>query len=440
MARRNPAHASSTQKLIGAGAATAVAAILGIVGAVAVAGPPSTEPTTKAEQPTASATPKVTPSEAESPSPSPTPTVEPDLVFSIITAGDMLTHVPVMNSARTKNGYDFSKQFKPTQDFIEGADIAICHMEVPVAPKGQKPSGYPMFAAPRQLVTDLAEAGWDGCSTASNHSVDRRFAGIEATLAAFEAEGMGHSGTARSKDESTQVQYYSVTQGDRTVKVANISFAYGLNGLPKPDGKPWAVNTFNMDAADVSPILEAAEDARKDGADIVVASVHCCVEYRTEPGSVQTSIAKQIAKSGLVDLYVGHHAHVPQPIRLLEGGPQGKGMWTAYGLGNFISNQDVTTVGVKQSASGVMMTATFTVSPEGDVDVDVKWTAVTVDRKGKHIVYPITKDSGKAGTLSAKTVNERWKLVKDAVGPEAKELKEPPVSHPVTLEVSVRQP
>ena len=437
---RNPAHASSTQKLIGAGAATVVAAILGVAGALAVAQPPATpQPTTGAQEPTASGTPSQTPV-AQSPTPSPTPTVEPDVVFSLIAGGDVLTHVPVMDSARVSGGYDFSKQFAPTEDYIKGADIALCHMEVPVAPKGQKPSGYPMFAAPRQLVTDLATAGWDGCSTASNHSVDRGFKGIEATLDAFQEEGLGHAGTARSKDESTQVQYYNVTQGERTVKVANISYTYGLNGLSKPEGKPWAVNTFAMDEADVSPILEAAQEARDDGADIVVASVHCCVEYRTEPGAVQKSIASQIAKSGLVDLYIGHHAHVPQPIRLLDGGPGGKGMWTAYGLGNFISNQDASTVGVKQTASGVLMTATFTVSPEGDVDVGVGWTAVTVDRKGKHIVYPITKGSGKAGSLSAATVDARWKLVKEAVGTEAEELPAPGTPHAVTLDVSVRTP
>lgn len=421
-------------------AATVVAATLGVAGALAVAGPPAkTQPTTGANAPTASATPSVTPSQA-SPTPSPTPTVEPDVVFSLIAGGDMLTHVPVMTSARSGKGYDFTKQLSPTQDFIEGADIALCHMEVPVAPEGQKPSGYPMFAAPRQLVTDLATTGWDGCSTASNHSVDRGFKGITATLDAFQDEGMGHAGTARTKDESNQVQYYNVTQDGRTVKVANISYTYGLNGLPKPEGKPWAVNTFAMDAADVSPILESAEEARADGADIVIASVHCCVEYRTEPGSVQKSIASQIAESGLVDLYVGHHAHVPQPIRLLKGGPGGKGMWTAYGLGNFISNQDASTVGVKETANGVLMTATFTVSPEGDVDVGVGWTAITVDRKGKHVVYPITKGSGKAGTLSASTVDSRWKLVRDAVGPEVEEMPAPGVPHPVTLDVSVRTP
>lgn len=354
----------------------------------------------------------------------PIPTI-PNVTFSVVAAGDVLTHTPVLDSARSGGGYDFSEQLDPTAPFVKAGDIALCHLEVPVAPKGTSPSGYPMFGAPKEIVGDLAAAGWDGCSTASNHSVDRGFAGIEATANEFDAQGLGHAGTARSEKESTQVQFYNVVEGNRTVKVAHISYTYGLNGLPKPAGKPWSVNVFDANAADVAPILDAAQDARDKGADIVISSVHCCVEYTTQPTDTQVSIVSQIAESGLVDLYVGHHAHVPQPIRRIDGGPGGKGMWAAYGLGNFISNQDASTVGVSESASGLVMTATFTVSPDDDVDVGVGWTAVTVDRTGGHVVYPITESTGGVGNLSASNVKSRWNLVADAVGGEATELTEP---------------
>ena len=42
----------------------------------------------------------------------------------------------------------------------------------------------------------------------------------------------------------------------------------------------------------------------------------------------------------MFDLVIGHHAHVPQPVVHLSGGPRGEGMWVAYGLGNYLSNQD----------------------------------------------------------------------------------------------------
>lgn len=442
MARTAPSHAGSARRAFGIVVASLLAGALGAAGALAVAGSrPDAEPTSGAQVPIASGTPSATPTTASpTPSPSPSVTVDPTVTFSLIAGGDVLTHQPVLNSAKVDGGWDFVPLMAPAQPFLEGADIALCHMEVPVAPKGIKPSGYPMFGAPAQLVADLGAVGWDGCSTASNHSVDRGFKGIEATLDAFQAAGLGHAGTARTKDEAAQVQFYDVTEGGRTVRVADISYAYGLNGLPVPQGKPWSVNVFDASAVDVSPILDAAAAARKAGADVVVSSVHCCVEYQTQPTSTQKAIAQKIADSGLVDLYIGHHAHVPQPIAHLNGGPGGNGMWVAYGLGNFISNQAKENVGHAETSSGLLVTATFSVTPEDEVSVDVGWTAVTVDRTGGHVVYPITADTGAVGKLSASTVKSRWKLVAKAAGDAAPEITAPGTPYADSMTASVREP
>lgn len=350
-----------------------------------------------------------------------------DVTFTFAATGDILSHGPVLTSARDGDGYDFGPLMDPVRGFIAGPDLAICHLEVPIAPDGTKPSGYPIFGAPKQLVRELNDQGWDGCSTASNHSVDRRFAGIETTLATLDAMEMGHSGTARTEQEADAVQMYRVRTGDRLISVANISFAYGLNGLPKPDGKPWAVNTFDADATDVQPILDRAQEARDAGADVVIASVHCCVEYQTAPTPAQHQIAADIAASGLVDLYVGHHAHVPQPIELLPGGPSGEGMWTAFGLGNFLTNQD-TQCCVAETNSGILLTATFTVSPDNDVDVGVEWTALTVDRKSSHTIHALRDIPDGTTTLSANEVAARLERVRDAAGPQAPERTEPAVA------------
>lgn len=422
-AARTPRARRSRGVLVGA----LVATLVGVVAGVAFAATRPDAGVTSSAEPTTTSGGQATtaPGNPDASGVLPPIPAAPTVTFTLVAAGDVLTHEPVLTSARSDGGYDFTEQFAPTAPFVQAGDVALCHLEVPVAPKGTSPSGYPMFGAPASIVADLGEAGWDGCSTASNHSVDRGFAGIEATLGEFEARDMGHAGTARSESEAAQVQFYNVVEGGRTVKVAHVSFAYGLNGLPKPEGKPWAVNTFDAESADVSPILDAAADARDKGADIVVASVHCCVEYVTQPTPTQRSIATQIADSGLVDLYVGHHAHVPQPIARLDGGPEGEGMWVAYGLGNFISNQDESTVGVAESVNGLMLTATFTVDPDGHVGVDAGWTAITVDRTGGHIVYPIAEDSGAVGGLSASTVKARWQMVADAAGSDAPEVATP---------------
>src|SRR5690554_1823757 len=309
----------------------------GVSGNTVEAAPPTTSPTPPTP---ASAAPNPTPSPVFSAEPAPPPPA--NIEFTLVTSGDVLTHMPVVRSAQAAadGGYNFGALMEGVRPYIEGADLALCHLEVPVTPPGSGPSGYPMFAGPPELITALAEQGWDGCSTASNHSVDKRFAGIEATLGALDEAGLGHAGMARTEDEAATTQMYTVRTGERDIRVANISFTYGLNGLPKPDGKPWAVNTFDADAQDVAPILEAAQTARDQGADVVIASTHCCVEYQIQPTQAQRNIVEKIAESGLVDLYVGHHAHVPQPIELMDGGVTGDGMWAYFGHGNFLSNQD----------------------------------------------------------------------------------------------------
>lgn len=375
-----------------------------------------------------------------SPSPSgasPTPTTAPSgpaqpeipppgpVSFTMVAAGDVLPHGPVITSARAGDTYDFAPLMQNVRPYVDGADLAICHMEVPVVPDGQTPSGYPIFGAPAELAQGLKNEGWDACSTASNHSVDRQFAGVVATLDEFDEVGLGHSGTARTADEAVKAQTFLVREGSRWIQVANISFTYGLNGLPMPADAPWAVNVFDADASDAQPIIDAAQAARDNGADVVIASVHCCVEYQTEPTAAQRLLVEKIAESGTVDLYVGHHGHVPQPIELMDGGPSGDGMWAAFGLGNYLSNQD-TQCCRAQTNSGVLMTSTFTVDVDGTVDVEVEWTGITVDRLDSHTMHVLADIQDGTGRLSAAEAQARLQRVRDAVGDDAPERTSPP--------------
>lgn len=356
--------------------------------------------------------------EAPSVTPSPSPEPPAPVQFTLVTAGDVLPHLPVNRSAGGAGAYDYSPLMAALDPYVSGADLAICHMEVPVAPDGTSPSGYPIFSSPPEMVRDLAEAGWDGCSTASNHTVDKGARGVAATLAAFDANGLQHAGSARTAEEGARTAFYTVITGDQEVKVANVSFSYGTNGMPV--GDPWEVNLFDAEASDAAPIIAAAEKARAEGADVVIASVHCCVEYRTDPTPAQRLLAERIAASGAVDLYVGHHAHVPQPIELLPGGPGGEGMWTAFGLGNYLSNQDSRCC-APETANGVLLTSTFTVDPDGAVHVGVEWTATTVDRADRHTMRVLAEIPDGAGTLDAAAVANRYALVRAAVGTQAPE-------------------
>lgn len=359
------------------------------------------------------------------PTPTPTPTPKPDAVFTLVAAGDVLTHESVNSAARAGGGYDFASLFAPVQPFIAGADLALCHMEVPVAPAGSSPSGFPMFGAPPELVPGLVAAGWDGCSTASNHSVDRGAAGVVATLDAFDAAGLGHVGTARTAEEAAAPQIYTLYREGQYIRVAHIAATYGTNGLPVPADSPWMVQLI-----DTAGLIAQANAAREAGADVVVASVHCCVEYTSAPTARQEEIANELAASGAIDLLIGHHAHVPQPVVELPGGPRGEGMWVAYGLGNFISNQGPHAGLSAETQNGLMIVAHLRKPEDGPVTVDgVDWTAITVDRAAGHRVESLSAAAAAGagtGTLSAAQVAERRALVAGVAGPAAPEAVAPP--------------
>jgi poly-gamma-glutamate synthesis protein (capsule biosynthesis protein) len=364
------------------------------------------------------------------PTPTPTPTADPDAEFTIVAAGDVLTHAPVNSDAKTADGFDYSAELAAMDPWIQGADLAICHLEVPIAPAGTKPSGFPIFGAPSQIAAALKAQGWDGCSTASNHSVDRGYAGIKATLDALDAAGLGHAGSARSAAEEATPQLYKLQRAGQTITVAHIAAAYGTNGMPVDADKPWS-----LDLIDVPHMIAQATAARAAGADLVIASVHCCVEYQTAPTALQQQVDQQLADSGVIDLVIGHHAHVPQPVAKLSGGPRGEGMWVAYGLGNYISNQDASTTGTAATDSGILLTVH--VASQGAFAAEgraagpahvtgVEWTPITVDRLGGHKVFALPQIAAGTKTLSASQVAARLARVTAAAGTQAPERTTPP--------------
>ena len=117
------------------------------------------------------------------------------------------------------------------------------------------------------------------------------------------------------------------------VRVAHLAWTFGLNGIPPPAGRAWAVNVFDPRVPTVEGMLADAGAARRAGADVVIVSVHCCTEYQTDPPPAQLKIAAALLASPDVDLVIGHHAHVVQPLERING------KWVAYGLGNHVAEQ-----------------------------------------------------------------------------------------------------
>lgn len=280
--------------------------------------------------------------------PTPRPKVKPPTQITMAFTGDMIPHGRVVRRAQANFGdgvgYDFVPMFAEVRDVIEAADLAICHLETPLSVDNTRISGYPQFNAPHELAEAVAEVGYDGCSVASNHSYDRREAGVIQTLDALDAVGVGSSGMARTVAEAGEVRLYEV----EAATVAHLSFTYGLNGFVLPAGKDYLVDVIDADQIEARAVA-----ARAAGADIVVLSMHWGNEYDSNPSRYQSDLADRLLVHPDIDLIIGHHAHVVQPVE------QRDGEFVVFGLGNFLSNQSGECC-VRASQDGVIVQVTFT--------------------------------------------------------------------------------
>jgi len=286
-------------------------------------------------------------------SPSPPATRAPPSAprtFTLVATGDVLPHEPLWRQARrdaSGKGYDFRPLFAGLRPLVGDADLAVCHLETPVAPAGGPYRAYPTFSVPPQVVPALADTGYDVCTTASNHTLDQGVAGIERTLDALDDAGIAHTGSARTAKEARRPLL--VDAGDATVAV--LSYTYGLNGFRPPAGRPWAASLIER-----RRILADARAARRAGADVVVVALHWGEEYVHAPTAQQRSLAPALLRSPHVDLLIGHHAHAVQPVERIGG------EWVAYGLGNSAAAHAVKR---RANTEGLLVRFTFTEGAKG---------------------------------------------------------------------------
>ena len=117
-------------------------------------------------------------------------------LVTVAVSGDLLIHTPVAARALYnggRRGYRFGPMLARIGPLVRRADLALCHVEHPVG-RGP-PSGYPRFRAPAALAGAIRSAGFDVCSTASNHTLDYGQPGVDATLGALDRAGVRHTGS-----------------------------------------------------------------------------------------------------------------------------------------------------------------------------------------------------------------------------------------------------
>ena len=326
-----------------------------------------------------------------------------DYHASFIGVGDALLHNGVyMDAVTGKIGsdgyqvYDFTDMFTYIKPIIEKYDLRFYNQETIIGGKNLGLSNYPCFNSPDEIGSDLVnKIGFNLVNTATNHTMDKGKTGALYSANFWEKE-----------QNAIMVGSYSSNEKRNTFDVHEINgitygflgYTYGTNGIPVPAGYEYVVNLYSD-----TQVKQDIEQIR-DKVDVLIVSMHWGVEYTHTPTTEQKRQAEYLSSLG-VDVIIGHHPHVIQPIEYVND------TLVFYSLGNFISAQDGTNKRVGMIA-GFDINKTFengktTVKIENP-RADLIWTYHQYYKNFKVIPFSNLDDSLLPGYQS---IYEQYKLI-----------------------------
>lgn len=352
-------------------------------------------------------------------------TGEPYIVekASIGVTGDIMGHGPVLKSVLTDSGeYDFTKSFRYIAPYFSSYDFMVANLEVTLGgPEAGDYKGYPTFNNPDSLIDGLLYAGIDMVTTATNHSYDTGHDGFIRTQEVLKQKGMLYTGTRLSETDAN----YIVNEING-IKIGMINYTYEvegskgtqkiLNGIKMDEADGVLINSFNYSKMDAfySEVETAISNMRSEGAEIIMFFIHWGNEYETNPSNTQKKIAQNLSNKG-VDIIVGGHPHVIQPMNVLTA-EDGRKTLCIYSVGNSISNQRRYEINQSPSGhteDGIIFNVDIARWSDGtvgisDVNVTPLWVSLdNIEGKNTYTIIPVdvTYKSLPAISVFADTIN-----------------------------------
>ena len=334
-----------------------------------------------------------------------------EITATVLNTGDILIHDNILWGAERSDGsYDFSKLFNKAKSYITKADYAVANLEVTLGGTAAgNYRGYPGFNSPDSLLDYVKADGFDMLLTANNHCLDTGLAGLKRTVQQLKAKNLDFLGTKETADDPTYI-----VKDINGIKIGMVAYTYGTNSSAGGAGSlinyfsSSNLNKFYTDAQSVIDSMKA------DGAEAIVFYMHWGNEYHTKPNTYQKAAAQQLCNMG-VDVIVGGHPHVLQPVELIYAEGSDHTTVCLYSMGNSISNQRISEMtGLCETGhteDGVLFNYTFTKTSDGEVSLTaVDIIPTWVDRYGtprnyQYTMYPLeTSDMAENYGLDADTV------------------------------------
>ncbi len=243
--------------------------------------------------------------------------------------GDIMCHDAQIASAydSATGHYDFDGVFEQVSPLFRHSDAAVGNLETTLA--GRPYQGYPRFSSPDDLVAACKKSGIGYLVTANNHACDRGKQGILRTTEVLDLLDIGHTGTFRNSADRQLHNLMIIEKG--RLRTGILNYTYGTNGLPVP--APAIVNRI-----DTARMARDILQAQKDSLDKLIVFLHWGEQYQLHPNSNQKKIADFLFSQG-VDIIIGSHPHVVQPMEYHPGDSLRKERLVVWSLGNFLSNQ-----------------------------------------------------------------------------------------------------
>lgn len=323
--------------------------------------------------------------------------------FLISAVGDVMVHkpqIPAQYDGATGT-YNFDNNYEYIKKYIERSDLALCNLETTFA--GGNYSGYPVFNAPESLADALKKAGFDVALTANNHIMDMGLSGMKRTLEIARNAGLKTAGTRLDGEKD-----YTILDV-KNVKIGIVAYLYEtptLDTSPTINGnevstEAWSLlNTFNYDTLDedLLKVRESIENAKADGAEIVICYFHWGEEYQRSPNEYQQYMAREAAAYG-ADVIFASHPHVIQGVEMLTDETTGKSVPVFYSMGNLISNQRLETLDNRYTEQGIIAQVELEYMRSTKQMLSVRMNAVPLwvdkyHKNGKDVYTIVPLDSG----------------------------------------------
>ena len=244
---------------------------------------------------------------------------------SLIMVGDCLIHGSIYYDAQENGTYNFYKLLDKIKPIISSYDLAYYNQESILGGTALGLQTYPRFNSPQEVGDAMLDAGFNIVTFANNHSLDMGEKGILASQEYWdkkEKQGIMTAGSYTSFEDREK----EIIMEKNGITYTILSYTTTLNGLSIPSGKEYLVNYYN--AEQVKKDIERL----RDKVDLLMVAMHWGEEYTHTPTESQKEIAQYLASLG-VDIIIGHHPHVIQPIDFIGN------TMVIYSLGNFIASQ-----------------------------------------------------------------------------------------------------